>query len=126
MNIIKDKIQSRQKRNHRRVIVAVKQDGTPYKRANDIQRRTRELSNGAARRHGEKIVGKPCEYQTGINAMSGRFEKAARDLRQYRNTIANESWQRGNASKGYFEHMIQLTINVERRTTKDIISALRK
>jgi len=120
-----EKVKARTKRNFRTVVVALKEDGTPYKRPADKERRQRQLKNGAERRNGEKIVGHPCTYQTGINTQPGRFERVARDLRNYRRIIADGAYQRGCNSQAYFEHIIDITIASEKNTTKGIVNVLR-
>ena len=120
-----EKVKLRRGRNCRIIIRALKVDGTTYLRHADHERRKQQLRNGCEPRKGEKIIGKPCEFQSGVNVSPGRFEKAARDVREYRRIIATGGCQRGNNSQSYFEHMIDLVIHTERQTTKRLISELK-
>lgn len=119
-----EKIERRESTNERSYQIVLNSSGKEFKQGRAAWRRRESLRNGADRRPGEKIVGRPSGYRTGVNTQPGRFAEAAARLRRFRETIASGVYG-PMTSRAYFEHCIREVIRTQKLFTAGIVKQLR-
>ena len=115
---LKEKVLRREIRNWRKAIRVVGANGQDLVRDSDIRKRVTDLRNGCDRRRGEKIVGEPGHWQTGVHLDFGGFLYRQQNLTRFRNILNSTD---RHAAKPYFEHEIAEILRSARRDTLRLI-----